>query len=230
MSASPESFEVYLESGQKRTVAGVLGWPGWCRIGRDEGAALNALADYQARYAHILRETEYAAALAVPVPTFTVVERLVGNATTDFGVPECAPAWDLSPFDAASARRYHVVLEASWRGFDAAVAAATGAELRRGPRGGGRDLDGIVWHTLRAERSYLARRGWTIGKVPEDDPVAAAALIHQGVLDALAAAVRGKAPERGPRGGAIWSPRYFVRRVAWHVLDHLWEIEDRVIA
>ena len=24
-----------------------------------------------------------------------------------------------------------------------------------------------------------------------------------------------------------WSPRYAVRRAAWHVLDHAWEIEDR---
>lgn len=230
MPISPESFEVYLESGQKRTVAGVLDWPGWCRIGRDEDTALSALADYQARYARILRETAYAAALAAPVPTFTIVERLAGNATTDFGVPECAPAWDLTPLDAASARRYQLVLEAIWRGFDAAVAAASGAELRRGPRGGGRDLDGVVWHTLRAERNYLARRGWKIGKVPDDDPVGAAALIRQGVLDALAAAMRGEAPERGPRGGAIWPARYFARRIAWHVLDHLWEIEDRVIS
>jgi hypothetical protein len=229
MSASPESFAVYLESGQKRAVAGVLDWPGWCRVGRDEDAALRALADHQPRYARILRGTEYAAALAVPALTFTIAERLAGNATTNFGVPGQPPAWDLTPLDAASARRYRIVLGAIWRGFDAAAAVATGAELRRGPRGGGRDLDGIVWHTLGAERGYLAGRGWKIGAVPEDDPVGAAALIHQGVLDALAAAARGEVPERGPRGGVRWPPRYFVRRVAWHVLDHLWEIEDRII-
>ncbi len=228
MSANTESFEIYLESGQKRVVAGALDWPGWCRIGRDEDAALAALADYQPRYAYILRETEYAAALAVPVPTFTVVERLAGNATTDFGVPERAPARDAEPFDAAALARAQTILGAIWRGFDAAVVAATDAELRRGPRGGGRDLDGVVWHTLRAERSYLARRGWKIGAVPDDDPIEAAAPIRRGVRDALAAAVRGEAPERGPRGGVIWPPRYFVRRIAWHVLDHLWEIEDRV--
>ncbi len=26
----------------------------------------------------------------------------------------------------------------------------------------------------------------------------------------------------------IGRARYFVRRTAWHVLDHLWEIEDRL--
>jgi hypothetical protein len=25
-----------------------------------------------------------------------------------------------------------------------------------------------------------------------------------------------------------WPPRYVVRRAAWHVLDHAWEIEDRI--
>jgi hypothetical protein len=34
-------------------------------------------------------------------------------------------------------------------------------------------------------------------------------------------------PAAGPRGGKIWSVRYFVRRTAWHALDHAWEIEDR---
>ncbi len=28
-------------------------------------------------------------------------------------------------------------------------------------------------------------------------------------------------PEKG------WPPRYAARRMAWHVLDHLWEIEDK---
>jgi len=27
---------------------------------------------------------------------------------------------------------------------------------------------------------------------------------------------------------ACWPARYYVRRAAWHVLDHAWEIEDRL--
>jgi hypothetical protein len=27
-----------------------------------------------------------------------------------------------------------------------------------------------------------------------------------------------------PKG---WPPRYAARRIAWHALDHAWEIEDR---
>ena len=30
-----------------------------------------------------------------------------------------------------------------------------------------------------------------------------------------------------PLAGRKWPPRYAVRRVAWHALDHAWEMEDR---
>jgi hypothetical protein len=30
-----------------------------------------------------------------------------------------------------------------------------------------------------------------------------------------------------PIAGRRWPPRYAARRIAWHVLDHAWEIEDR---
>jgi hypothetical protein len=30
-----------------------------------------------------------------------------------------------------------------------------------------------------------------------------------------------------PIGGRKWPPRYAARRIAWHALDHAWEIEDR---
>jgi hypothetical protein len=51
--------------------------------------------------------------------------------------------------------------------------------------------------------------------------------MRQAMLKALESAARGEIPERGPRGGVRWTPRYFVRRSAWHVVDHVWEIEDR---
>jgi hypothetical protein len=47
------------------------------------------------------------------------------------------------------------------------------------------------------------------------------------ILEGLAASAAGKLPAKGPRGGSRWTARYFVRRVAWHALDHAWEIEDR---
>jgi hypothetical protein len=47
------------------------------------------------------------------------------------------------------------------------------------------------------------------------------------ILQTLERAAQGAMPPAGPRGGQRWPARYFVRRAAWHVLDHAWEIEDR---
>ena len=30
-----------------------------------------------------------------------------------------------------------------------------------------------------------------------------------------------------PIAGRKWPPRYAARRIAWHALDHAWEMEDR---
>ena len=47
-------------------------------------------------------------------------------------------------------------------------------------------------------------------------------------IDALWSRHRGELPDFGPRGGRRWTPRYAIRRSAWHALDHAWEIEDRI--
>jgi hypothetical protein len=229
MTQSPHAIDVYLEIGKKRTFAGAIDWPGWCRIGRDEGAALQALVDSGPRYAGVLHATQVAFHAPDDASAFAVVERLEGNTTTDFGAPDIAPSSDSRPIDAADLRRFQALLQAYWQAFDAAVQLATGRELRTGPRGGGRDLDGIVQHVLRADAGYLARLAWKFRTPQTADLSDKLAYTRQAILDALAAAVRGELPGRGPRGGVIWKPRYFVRRVAWHVLDHVWEIEDRIM-
>ena len=38
-----------------------------------------------------------------------------------------------------------------------------------------------------------------------------------------------RASDGTPPDGGKWPPRYAARRIAWHALDHAWEIEDRVI-
>ena len=45
----PESIDAYLEIGPKRTFAGALDWPGWCRHGRNEEEALAAVFEYGPR-------------------------------------------------------------------------------------------------------------------------------------------------------------------------------------
>ncbi len=98
--------------------------------------------------------------------------------------------------------------------------------MRKGPGGGGRDLDKIIEHVIEGDASYLRRLAWKTKKAPEESRAEALRRTRQAILDALDAAVREGLPERGPRSGVIWTSRYFVHRVAWHALDHAWEIED----
>lgn len=224
------TFDVYIETGLKRAVAGALDWPGWCRVGGDEAAALRALVEYGPRYARAIDAARLSFRPPGDVAALRVVERLPGTATTDFGVPHLAPARDSEPFDAAALRRSQAALRACWGAFDDAIAAAQGRELRKGPRGGGRDLEKIVWHVINADAAYLSRLARKFRPDEGTDLAHELGRIRDEMLAALEAGARGETPERGPRGGATWTPRYFTRRVAWHALDHAWEIEDRAIA
>ncbi|MBP6787325.1 MAG: DinB family protein [Candidatus Promineofilum sp.] len=219
---------VYLESGQKRVFAAALNWPGWCRSGRDEASALAALLEYGPRYARAVTASGLPFDIPADVADFTIAERLPGSSGTDFGVPLSIPDADSAPFDANELARATTILDAVWQTFDTAAESAVGVALRKGPRGGGRELDAIVAHVRGADAGYLARLG---RKPPRDitDPAEAHAAVRQTMRDTLAAAHRGELPESGPRGGKIWSPRFFARYVAWHTLDHAWEIEDRAI-
>ena len=228
MERSSNKIDVYLEIGKKRTFAGAIDWPGWCRSGRDEGSALQALFDYGPRYARVLRTARLGFRAPAQTSAFAVIERLEGNTTTDFGAPDLAPSSDARPVEDTELRRFRALLKACWWALDAAAEAATGKELRKGPRGGGRDLEGIVQHVLGGDAGYLSRLGWKLEREEEDDLGKELSRARQAILNALASAVRGEVPARGPRGGVRWTPRYFVRRVAWHLLDHVWEIEDRV--
>ncbi|HEY2979924.1 MAG TPA: hypothetical protein VGJ22_01980, partial [Anaerolineales bacterium] len=194
--------------------------------GRDEDSALTALLDYGSRYARVLRPANLPFHAPQDVSAFKVVERLKGNATTDFGAPDASPSDDKQPLKDAEFGRLQAVLKSCWQAFDEAVRAAKGKELRKGPRGGGRELDGIVEHVIGSELAYLASLGW---KVSVDDNAGRdLKQIRQESLEAARASAAGEIPKRGPRGGVRWTARYFVRRVAWHVLDHAWELEDRV--
>ncbi|MCI0580381.1 MAG: hypothetical protein L0332_22495 [Chloroflexi bacterium] len=229
MTQSANKIDVYLEIGKNKTFAGANDWPGWSRVGRDEESALQALFEYGPRYARVVRSARLGFQSPADASALAVVERLEGNATTDFGALAVAPSSDAKAVDDAELRRLQALLKACWRAFDAAAAAAIGQELRKGPRGGGRELEGIVRHVLDGDVGHLVQLGWKFKQGQEDDLDEELRRTRQAILAGVAAAARGELPARGPRGGVRWMPRYFVRRVAWHVLDHVWEIEDRVM-
>jgi hypothetical protein len=223
-----KSIDVVIETGKKRIFASATEWPGWSRSGKDEESALQALVDYGPRYAQVLAHSGLGLQLPSDSSGFTVIERLKGDATTDFGAPGIIADADKEPVDETELERLKTTLEACWAALDRAAEGAEGNELRKGPRGGGRDLDKMLEHVMGAEQGYARSLGWKPEKGEEEDLRGELRRTRENVLNALEAAVAGELSAEGPRGGKRWPPRYFVRRVAWHALDHAWEIEDRI--
>jgi hypothetical protein len=224
MGGRQPALRVYLERGSKRTFAGAIDWPGWSRSGRSEEEALDRLIAYAPRYARVARSAK----VPFRAPTagaFAIVEELTGGGSTDFGVPGEAPSQDNDPLSGRELVRHEALLRACWRAFDAAALAAEGRTLRTGPRGGGRGVDKMSGHVLEAEIAYLAMLGSRFDKAAAKDEMAS---VRRTAIAAMKARAAGK-PVANPRNTKHpWSPRYFVRRSAWHALDHAWEIEDRL--
>jgi hypothetical protein len=221
-------LKVALEIGakNKKTFASALEWPGWARSGSDEAAAIEALLAYAPRYHDVIARHR----LGFETPDGTsVVERLKGTPVTDFGAPIIPPEADSEPVDAKELKRQLTVLSACWDALQRIVEAADGKELQKGPRGGGRDIGKMLEHVLGAHHSYRRHIFWREKQPASNDLAKVLDANKDADAKAVTFAVSGEMPERGPRDGVLWTPRYFVRRSAWHILDHAWEIEDKVI-
>ena len=222
------SIDVYLEVGSKKAFACAIEWPGWCRSGQGEDEALEALIAYGTRYAAAMRRSRVQFTAPRGVEDLVVKSRLTGNATTDFGAPGIKPPADERAISDAELDRLRLVLEASWKAFDAAVRAGQDRRLRLGPRGGGRSLEKIIDHVAGAEEGYLRQLG-SRPLVAIDDQPSMARKSRQHALTALSARAKGDRLADPTRVKRPWTPRYFARRASWHVLDHAWEIEDRIL-
>ena len=221
-------IEIYIEAGSKRTFAGAIAWPGWSKpMQRGSRRCGPGTRTYRKRpIPTSARTAPRSGCVSTAGAELSVVERLDGNAGTDFGVASVSPSADESPLESAEMDRQVRLLGTCWAAFDRAVAAARGVELRKGPRGGGRDRLQIAAHVVEAEEAYIGQLGVRGLKLPANS-INALTPLHEAALDALRARARGELADFGERGGKRWTPRYFVRRAAWHVLDHAWEIEDR---
>ena len=207
---------IYLEQGKTKTVACSLDWPGWCRFGKTEDAAVSALCESAPRYRVIAERAGMEFAPDDPV----IVERVVGDATTDWGAPSIILTTDTQPVDEASARRGVALLQAAWKAMDEVVATSP-SELRKGPRGGGRERDKIVNHVIDVERAYARKIGVQHKPFPIGDLTSLAAMREQ------VTAVLGQPSDGSPLAKAGWPTSYAIRRFTWHVIDHIWEMEDR---
>jgi hypothetical protein len=198
------STRVYIEAGAKKRFASAGDWPGWSRAGKDETSALAALAAYAPRYAKVAK----LARIEFPkdATSFNVIERLRGNATTDFGAPGVPAKSESKPLTLSETERMVALVEACWKYLDQ-VRAKAPEELRKGPRGGGRDREKMYAHVLDAEVGYGPAIGVRVKKSDRD-------ALREAFLN--------------PNRDTKWPVAYAMRRIAWHALDHAWEMEDRI--
>lgn len=209
---------VVIETGQKKVFASALDWPGWCRSAKTEEDALDTLAAYGERYAKVavLAGVD---GMASAVGEMDVVEHVIGNTTTDFGAPDKPAVVEREPLTDAECERQIKLLHACWEYFDD-TASRVSEELRKGPRGGGRNRSKIVFHVLEAERGYARQIGVKTPKGSLDTP--AGLTVHR---EAVCQTIREIAADESVE--TKWPLRYFIRRAAWHVMDHAWEMEDK---
>jgi len=215
----PRRIAVCLEATPKQAFASALDWPGWFRAGRDEDAALKALASDAERYAAVAEHTEVSFPSTI---TFDVVERVPGGPATAFAATECRRPFpqvtvqaERATVTSAAARRLADLVTAAWATFDE-IAAASPAELRKGPRGGGRDRDKLIDHVIGAETAYARK----LGVKRRQSAIGDFAAIEE-LREAIAAVL--SAPSGGsPVWPGGWTTRYAARRIAWHVLEHAW--------
>jgi hypothetical protein len=217
------SVRTVIESGPKgkRSVAFSLDWPGWSRGAKSADLAVETLESYRERYRPVARLAKMAREFDAVGP-LKIVEEKVGNGSTDFwGISFSPAAAEQGPMSKAELERGITLLRACWAFFDGG-AARVSPEMRKGPRGGGRDRDRIIRHTIRTESEDFARQ---VGlRIPEE-----AALTPDGLRQHRQTYV---AAMRAYNAGEVkrmrsWTLPFLIRHSAFHMLDHAWEMEDK---
>jgi hypothetical protein len=206
----------------KKSVAFGLDWPGWSRGAKTADLALETLESYRERYRPIAELAGMAREFAAAGP-LEIVEDMVGTGMTDFwGISFSPSATEHDPMSEADLDRGITVLRACWAFFDG-VAARVSPEMRKGPRGGGRDRDQIIGHTIRNESEEFAKQ---VGlRIPER-----AAMTPDGLRqyrDSYIAAMRACNAGEVERRKRAWTLAFLIRHSAYHTLDHAWEMEDK---
>jgi hypothetical protein len=79
----------------------------------------------------------------------------------------------------------------------------------------------MIGHVMEADGAYAREVGL---RLAPPDPT------KRGTVDAMRAAVLdviGTPSDGSPLADRKWTARYAAGRIAWHALDHAWEMEDR---
>jgi hypothetical protein len=221
------SVRVALEVAPKRTFASAIDWPGWSRGGKTEDEALETLLAYAPRYAVVARRAKVAFTPPATRRGLQVVQRVKGDGGTEFGVPGKAATAEKEAVSTRDLHRMIAILEACWSILDSSAKKADGVELTKGPRGGGRELPKIMEHVREAEVAYLGQLESRAPASADEHAGRPMAKLRRSFTETLTALTSGAPLAHPRRTKRPWSPRYGVRRAAWHVLDHAWEIQDR---
>jgi hypothetical protein len=211
---------VYLEHGRRHVLASAVHWPGWCSYGTSERRALEALIYRAPRYARFARTADipFPAILDRGIPhdgsrdpgcdvsAFQVTERLAGSASADRGAPGLIPACDAEPVDEPAAQRCATLLTAAWAAFYQAA--------------GGRATSRLVDHVIDADVASARKLGIRCRRPSIRDAAGIVSLREE------ITAVVGRPSDGGPIIAQGWPASYAARQIAWHVIDHIWQIED----
>ncbi len=215
------ALRVTLEIGPKgkKVVAVASDWPGLERGAKTEEAALERLRSYLPRYAPVAKLAGMEAAFAA-ITTVDVTQRYPGTGSTDYwGISFAFSDFDRQALSSEELERELALMRACWTFFDG-VRARVSAQMQKGPRGGGRDRDRIVGHTLAAEQDMAKKVGVSL---PQDEPLTGEGL--QAYRNAYCNAIR--AYHATGKMARAWPLRYLIRHTAFHTLDHAWEMEDK---
>ena len=214
-------LRVMLEAGPKgkKVVAVAPDWPGLSRGAKTGEAAIERLRDYLPRYAPIAAlagmDAEFAA-----IDRVDIIERYPGTGSTDFwGISFAYSSIDRQEMTREEVERQLALMQGCWAFFDD-VRSRVSAEMRKGPRGGGRDRDEIVRHTVLCEQDWAPKLGLPghNGTMPTDAELRA----HR---ESYVQAIR--AYHAVGKQARTWPLRYLIRHTAFHTLDHTWEMEDK---
>ena len=200
----------------KKSVAVARDWPGLSRGAANEELAIERLRAYFPRYARVSER----AGMRFDEASIEVAERYQGTGSTDFwGISFAFSEFDRQVQSNDELERELALMQACWAEFDE-VRHRVSAELRKGPRGGGRDRDRIVQHTIAVEYDWSPKRApGSEDQLPLTDD---ALRLHR---EGYCAGIRALHEEGRPAGK--WPLRFLIRHTAFHTMDHAWEMEDK---
>jgi hypothetical protein len=206
----------------KRSVVFSLDWAGWNRGGKTPEEALETLEAYRERYRPIADLAGMAREFDAAGP-LEIVEDRVGPGSVDFwGISFSPSSTEHGPMTEAELERGITLLKACWAFFDG-VAARVSPEMRKGPRGGGRDRDRIIRHTIRNESEEFAKQ---VGlRIPEEGALTPDGLRRH--RETYVAAMRAYNAGEVEKQMRSWTLPFLIRHSAFHMLDHAWEMEDK---